>query len=405
MKEIVVIGAGAIGLATAWRLAGRGDRVRVFERGEPGEESSGVAAGMLALGAEADPHSLALAPFRRHCAALYPEFAREVERDSGLDVGFERRGTLAVGFSAYDLERLRERERDARAQGLAVRTLDGEEARALEPALSPRIAAALRFPDDHAIDPRRLSRALLAAALGRGVQMWDHCPVHRIVVRDSAVTAVEHARGRTECSHAVLAAGAWSGQIEGLPEALRAPVRPVRGQILRLRPAAGGLEDRRSGDGGSTTPVRGGASPLLTHVVRGPEAYLVPRADGDLLLGATSEEKGYAKQVTVEGVLGLLRAAYEMVPGVADFAVAEALSGLRPASRDGLPLLGPCAVRGLLYATGHYRSGILLVPGTAEAIAAWIEDREPAPEARGFGIERAVESGAGAHAAAEALRW
>src|SRR5439155_382518 len=138
----------------------------------------------------------------------YPEFARALERDSGLDVGFERRGTLAVGFSAYDRERLRERERDARQQGLAARALDGEEARALEPALSARIATALLFPDDHAIDPRRLMRALLAAALGRGVQVWDHCSVYRIVVRDSAVVAVEHARGRTPCSHAVLAAGA-----------------------------------------------------------------------------------------------------------------------------------------------------------------------------------------------------
>jgi glycine oxidase len=324
---VAVVGGGVIGLAVAWRARQRGLEVVVAEReAEVGRGASHAAAGMLAPVGEADPQERALLHHNLESARRWAAFAAELGDVTGVDVGYRTCGALLVARDADEASHV-ERERAVRERlGLRVERLLGSEARRREPALAPGVRLALALPDDHAVEPARVVEALREASARAGV----------VVVTDCAVPdprALPHDR-------VVLAAGAWSG----------APVRPVKGQALRLRdPAGPGLCDR---------------------VLRFEGGYLVPRGDGRYYLGATMEEQGFDTSVTALGVYELLREAAEVIPGVLELEIEESFAGLRPGTPDNAPIVGtdPADAR-VVWATGHFRNGILLCPLTAELVA------------------------------------
>ena len=360
-SDVAVIGGGVIGLAVAWRAAGQGHSVCVLERGELGAGASHVAAGMLAPVTEADAGELALLELGLRSARDWPAFAAGLAEAAGTDPGLRTGGALVVARDRDEAEAL-ERELALRtALGLDVQRLLPSAARRLEPALAPTVRLALHVPGDHCADPRALVLALAEAARRTGVTLRTGTPVERVESRDGHVTGVALGGGEiVPARQVVVAAGAWSGAIEGLP---RIPLRPVKGQILRLRDPAG--------------------AGLLERIVRFDGGYLVPRGDGRYVLGATMEERGFDTTVSAGGVYELLRDAGELVPGVHELVIEEASAGLRPATPDNAPLLGPSGeLDGLHWATGHHRNGILLTPVSAEIVAGALEPGgAPAPAA------------------------
>lgn len=348
---MIVIGGGVIGLAVAWRLAQQGAGVVLLERGEPGRGTSYVAAGMLAPVSEAQPREEPLLRLGIASAQAYPGFVAALKETSGLDPGYLQCGTLIAARDRDEAEGL-ERELQIRAKfGLAVRRLTPTEARRLEPALAPTIRGALEVADDHAVDPRRLTKSLVAAAQRAGVKVRAGAAVAEVEIgADDAVHAVRLSDGERLRSEAVvIAAGVWSGGLLGLPSEALVPVRPVKGQIMRLRDPSG--------------------AGLMTRALRLPASYLVPRGDGRYVLGATVEERGFDTSVTAGALFELLRDALELVPGLSELVIDELLAGTRPGTPDNAPVIGAGAVPGLYWATGHYRHGILLAPITAELVA------------------------------------
>jgi glycine oxidase len=328
--ELAVVGGGVIGLAIADRAARAGHAVTLYERGRIGEGASHYAAGMLAPVSEAEIGHAELLGDALEAARAWPEFARE------LGVELHTRGTLLVARDADEAEAL-ERELAFRTKhGLSVERLLPSAARRLEPALAPSVRLALQVPDDHAVDPRQVVAALAARARDAGVDVRE----------GTAVTALDELDADT----VVVAAGAWSAEL------LDVPVRPVKGQILRLRdPQGPGLLDR---------------------VLRFEGGYLVPRGDGRYVLGATVEERGFDQTVTAGGLYELLRDATELVPGISELVVEESGAGLRPGTPGQLPIVER---RGdVVVATGHFRNGILLAPSTAARVLELIESRVPA---------------------------
>jgi glycine oxidase len=369
VPAVVIIGAGVIGLSVAWRLAQRGAAVAVFDQGAAGAGASHAAAGMLAICAEAEPGEEALVALGRASQALWPDFAREVEAAAGVPVDLRTEGTLIVALTADDQARLQHRLAFQKSLGLPIEWISGADARRREPHLAPGIAGAVLSPEDHQVDNRKLVAALRIAAERDGATIREHCAVERVLSSGSRVTGVALADGTQVAADAVvLAAGAWSRRIEGLPADARPPVRPVKGQMLALRmdPSA----------------------PLLTHVLWTSVAYLAPRRDGRLIVGATVEERGFDANLTAGGVLALLEGTWRALPAVEELPIEEMWVGHRPGSRDDAPILGAGPVEGLVYATGHYRNGILLTPVTADAVARLVLAGEVDPVIAPFGIER-----------------
>ncbi len=342
--DVLVVGGGIVGLAIAWRARARGLAVTLCERG--GLPSYGaaahVAAGMLAPVAEADAQERALLALGLDSAARWPSFAQELEEAAGADVHFRACGTLVVARDRDEAEHVDREIRLREELGVDVARLLPSAARRLEPALAPTIRAAFHAPADHAVDPRAVCEALVVACETAGVVLRTGACVKAI--EPGAVTLADGER--LVAGQVVLAAGAWSARVDGLPGLC---VRPVKGQVLRLN-------------------ARAGEAPLLDHVVRWDGGYLVPRSDGRIVLGATMEDRGYDTSVTALGVYELLRDAGELVPGVLELDLEAAIAGLRPATPDNAPLLG--AWNGVVLACGHHRNGVLLTPVTADRIAA-----------------------------------
>jgi glycine oxidase len=366
--DVLVVGGGIIGLVTAWRAAGRGLRTAVVDPA-PGGGAAQVAAGMLAAVTELHPGEEELLALNTASARAYPAFVAELSEATGADLGYRRCGTLAVALDADDRSQLRELHAVQSAAGLTSQWLSGRECRRLEPMLAPGVRGGLRVDDDHQIDPRRLAAALVTACAGAGV-VFHRQRVERLVTRRERAAGVLLADGtELAAGRVVLAAGSLSGRLAGVPEEVLPPVRPVKGQILRL----------------TVPPGRG---PFLSRtvraVVRGGQVYLVPREDGELVLGATSEELGWDTTVTAGGVYELLRDAHELVPGITELPLVETRAGLRPGSPDNAPLLGPTALDGLLLATGHHRNGVLLTPVTGEVLAHALVHGELPAAARPF---------------------
>ncbi|MET7731713.1 glycine oxidase ThiO [Streptomyces sp. NPDC005402] len=375
-SDVLVVGGGIIGLVTAWRAAQRGLTTAVVDP-EPGGGAAQVAAGMLAAVTELHYGEQTLLGLNLASAHRYPEFAAELTELTGLDLGYRRCGTLAVALDADDRAHLRELHALQRQSGLESEWLSGRECRRLEPMLAPGVRGGLRVDGDHQIDPRRLTRALLAACERAGVEFHRTWARRLRVVRDRAVGLTTTDGEELGAAQVVLAAGSLSGRLEGVPQALLPPVRPVKGQVLRL-----------------TVPPR--LAPFLSRtvraVVRGSQVYLVPRESGELVIGATSEELGWDTTVTAGGVYELLRDAHELVPGITELPLTETRAGLRPGSPDNAPLLGPTDLPGLLLATGHYRNGVLLTPVTGDALAHALTTGELPDVARPFTPRRFLES-------------
>jgi glycine oxidase len=378
--DVLVIGGGVIGLVTAWRVAQRGLTVTVVDP-RPGGGAAQVAAGMLAAVTELHYGEEALLELNLASARRYPEFAAELEDASSQEIGYRRCGALAVALDADDRAQLRELHALQQRCGLETVWLSGRDCRRLEPMLAPGVRGGLRVDGDHQADPRKLTAALLTACERVGVDFRRE-RAERLLLTGDRATGVRLADG-TELSagQLVLAAGSYSGELAGLPADIRPPVRPVKGQILRLR-------------------IPKSHAPFLSRTVRatvrGSQVYLVPRVTGELVIGATSEEQGWDTTVTAGGVYELLRDAHELIPGLTELPLVETRAGLRPGTPDNAPLLGPSRLPGLQLATGHYRNGVLLAPLTGELLAHSLVTGELPEWARAFSPLRMADRLAGA---------
>ncbi|MFJ6896432.1 glycine oxidase ThiO [Streptomyces hokutonensis] len=371
-SDVLVVGGGIIGLVTAWRAAQRGFATAVVDP-EPGGGAAQVAAGMLAAVTELHYGEQTLLALNLASAQRYPDFVAELTDLTGLGLGYRRCGTLAVALDADDRAHLRELHALQHRSGLDSEWLSGRECRRLEPMLAPGVRGGLRVDGDHQIDPRRLTRALVAACERAGVAFHRTWAERLTVGQDRATGVVTREGDVLGADQVVLAGGSLSGRLAGVPDDVLPPVRPVKGQVLRL-----------------TVPER--YAPFLSRtvraVVRGSHVYLVPRENGELVVGATSEELGWDTTVTAGGVYELLRDAHELVPGITELPLTETRAGLRPGSPDNAPLLGPTDLPGLLLATGHYRNGVLLTPVTGDALAHALSTGELPDEARPFTPKR-----------------
>ncbi|MFB8243850.1 glycine oxidase ThiO [Streptomyces sp. NPDC001046] len=370
--DVLVVGGGIIGLVTAWRAAQRGFATALVDP-EPGGGAAQVAAGMLAAVTELHYGEQTLLGLNLASARRYPDFAAELTELTGHDLGYRRCGTLAVALDADDRAHLRELHALQQRSGLDSQWLSGRECRRLEPMLAPGVRGGLRVDGDHQIDPRRLAGALVAACERAGVALHRAWAERLTVVRERAAGVVTDDGTALGAGRVVLAGGSLSGRLAGVPDEVLPPVRPVKGQVVRL-----------------TMPARHGPflSRTVRAVVRGSHVYLVPRESGELVIGATSEELGWDTTVTAGGVYELLRDAHELVPGITELPLTETRAGLRPASPDNAPLLGPTALDGLLLATGHHRNGVLLTPVTGDVLAHALTTGELPAEARPFTPER-----------------
>ncbi len=383
--DALVVGGGIVGLTVAWRAAQCGMSVTVLERDATGQGASHVAAGMLAPVSETEfgEAGRRVLELGLRSARMWPGFASELQEAAGAQVGLRRTGTLVV---ARDADEARELERQIafrHSLALPAVRLRPSEAREREPALAATVRLALEAPEDHSVDPRLVLAALRRACASAGVQVREHAAVARIELNDpgTRVTGVVLEDSvRLRGGRVVIAAGAWSALLDGLPERARVPVRPVKGQILRLRDPAG--------------------PGLLGRVVRYHGGYLVPRGDGRYVLGATMEERGFEACATAGPVYELLRDAHDLVPGVGELEIEELGVGLRPGTPDNAPAIGPGALDGLVWATGHHRNGILLAPLTAElAVEALADEQSSSPLLSACAPERFADDAPGGDAA------
>jgi len=348
-SDAIVIGGGVIGLACAWRAAATGLDVTVIERSRPGAGASGVAAGMLAPVGEATWGEDRLLELALASHRAWPEFAAELTEAAGRDVGLLNLGALHVALDRDEAAELRRRYELMTSLDLEAEWLAPSACRELEPGLGSGGHGGIHAPHEAAIDPRVLVGALTTAFERAGGRL-EVAEVSDGVFEGSRLAGVRTADGSEHrAANVVLAAGAWSAA-EWLPPEARPEVRPVKGQILTLAGPA--------------------ARPVCERLVVTERIYLVPRADGRLIAGATVEEQGFDDRVTAGGVLELLREAYRALPDVAELELLEATAGLRPTTPDNVPLIGPGAIDGLVLATGHFRNGILLAPLTGARIAA-----------------------------------
>jgi glycine oxidase len=360
--DVVVVGGGVIGFSCAWRLAQRGAKVVVLEKGLPGGGATRVAAGMLAPVGELTFGEPELLELTLAAARMYPEFVAELETATGRSTGYERLGALHVALDRDEAAQLRRVHDLQRSLDLEAEWLSTRQCRELEPGLAPSFHGGVLAAGEAAIDPRALTEALVAACAAEDVEVHTGTEVVGAIFESERMVGVRTASRRSDTQEVsdhrlddiraatvLLAAGAWSGTMEWLPEEARPAVRPVKGQVVELR----------SRDG----------EPPARHILASERVYLVPRSDGRLVVGATVEEMGFDITVTAGGVHELLREAYRLLPDVAEMELVDATAGLRPGTPDNLPLVGPGAIDGLVLATGHYRNGILLAPLAAETVA------------------------------------
>ncbi len=376
--DALFVGSGVIGLASAWRAAQGGARVCVLERAEPPAGATNVAAGMLAPVGELSFGERDLLAMMLASGALWPDFVAEVEAASGLSTGFRTTGALHLALDRDEAGELRRRHELQRELGLEAEWLTPTACRELEPGLTPTFVGGVLAAGDFSVDPRALARALAAALRAAGGELRTGTEVFDGLWDGQRLAGVRAAPSQSQphvlsnpvgdkghgvdvrADAVVLCNGAWSGQTSWLPEHARPKVRPVKGEVIELRP--------REGD-----PVP------MERIIASERIYLVPRTDGRMIAGATQEERGFDTTVTAGGVHELLREAYRVLPDVAEMELVGMVAGLRPGTPDNLPIVGRGAVDGLVLATGHFRNGIMLAPITADAVAATLAGR-PVPE-------------------------
>jgi glycine oxidase len=365
--DAIIVGGGIIGASLAFELANRKLNVLILDRQVPGQEASWAAAGMLGPEPES-AEDLAIAHLAKMSLASYPAFIEKIEEASKLKAAFRRDGALKIFFGANGEN---ERDRTAAAHrrvGLAIESMTIAEARAIEPAISTGASAAAWLPGECSVDPRALTSAVLAACANRGVEIRAGIAAEQILERNGRCEGVVAGGEKLHSKHVIVAAGCFSAGVNGVGP--YAPTSPVRGQIVALLPAQGGLK----------------------CVLRSERGYVVPRNDGRIIAGSTSEHVGFEKKTTTDGIQQILSAAIELAPSLANATVADAWSGLRPDTPDHLPILGPAEPDGLWIATGHYRNGILLAPGTARLMAEWIVEGKPSLALEQFSPRRFAAS-------------
>lgn len=365
--DAVIAGAGLIGGSIAFELARAGLRVAVLDRQEPGREASWAGAGILSPAPE-QAGMVPLVPLGKASLALYPQYVAEIEEVSGKRVGFRPKGTLEALFALDAAKELSTLVALHRGLGLACEPLRVEEARALEPALAEDVRAAALRPDEASVDNRLLTQAVLEAARRSGVQIYAGSGVEAVWREGDRCLGVRSKGEKIAAGHTVIAAGCFSAGIEGA--GAYAPVCPAKGQMIALRSEAVTLE----------------------RVLWSERIYLVPRDDGRILAGATLEHVGFEKKVTAGAIQSILDAAMEMAPGLSGAEIVETWAGLRPDTPDHLPILGPADIDGLLFATGHFRSGILLAPVTAKLIGEWVMNKRTSLDCERFRPLRFLEA-------------
>ncbi len=375
-NPIIIIGGGVNGLAIAWRLAKAGRLVDVYDAGAIGAGSTGAtwaSGGMLAANIEAEPGEEALTALCLDSQQRWPAFRDELEAASGISVGYRSEGIMVIATNRDETAALKHQYDYQIGLGLKLQWLTAAEAKRREPHLGRNITAAVFSPLDHQVENRDVLRALVIAAERAGVRLHPHTPVEALETAGGRAAGVRIAGEMRPAAAVVLAAGAWSGAIPGIPAEARPPVRPLKGQMLAVQmdPAA----------------------PILTHVVWAPTTYLIPRLDGRLLIGATVEERGFDDTITAGGLLTLLDRAWRALPTIEELPIVETWAGFRPTSRDDAPIFGPTPVEGLFLATGHHRNGILLAPMTADAVSAAVLGQDMPAVARPFTNHRFAHRG------------
>jgi glycine oxidase len=348
--DVVIAGGGVIGGAIALELARAGLSVAVFDRQQPGQEASWASAGILSPAPE-NPGVVSMVPLGKASMSLYPEFVAQVEETSGVSTGFRPKGTLEALFSHDTKAELSTIIALHHGLGLKAEPLRAEDARELEPSLSEEVEAAVLRPEEASIDNRALTAAILQAAKRRGAEIFPGDAAKAIWREGNRCAGLVLQNEKVEADWTIIAAGCFSAMIDGI--APYAPVRPAKGQMAALRADEVNLE----------------------RVLWSEKIYLVPRNDGRILAGATVEHAGFDKRVTAGGIDKILSAAIDLAPGLVNARIEETWAGLRPDSPDHLPILGPTDIDGLLMATGHFRSGILLTPITARLIREWITEQ------------------------------
>lgn len=365
--DALIIGGGVIGCSLALKLRISGMKVALLDRGPIGHESSRAAAGMLSPQTEAAGPG----PFFDLCMrsrSLYPEFAAQVSDISGVDVEYRDEGTLSVALSPEDVSHFKQCASWQAESGLAVDEIDPETLRRIEPALVSSAIGAFFVPGDHQIENRRLMDGLGTALRCSGVEVMEGEGVESLVVQGESVIGAETAHNRLSAGAVVVAAGCWSDHLLR-PLGVKADVVPARGQMLAVR----------------------SPEPRLSRVAHSRACYLVPRKDNRVVIGSTVEYVGFEKGTTVAGIRSLLDAAVRLVPALEPCEIVESWSGLRPDTPDHLPVLGRCRAENLFVATGHFRSGILLAPVTAELMSELILNGNE-QEIRAFSVERFAEA-------------
>ncbi|MEZ4710018.1 MAG: glycine oxidase ThiO [Caldilineaceae bacterium] len=362
-SEIAVIGGGVIGLICAWRLAQRGHSVTLFERGEPGQEASRAALGVL------NPSTTGQTPFpyihlSRASLALFPALVDELKDEVGMEVGLRDEGVLLVALDDDEAAALEEEMSHHRAAGIPVEYVSAATLRQMEPMVSPQARGAMHFTSAMRVDNIRLCHALALAAQKVGVNIVTGALVNGINVADGRVNGVQVGGRVHGAEKVIVAAGSWSSTIAGID----APVRPIKGQGLLLKPNF-----------------------AVAHVLESFAGYVTPGRDGHLLIGATVEDIGYDQRVTAAAMQKLLTDAIRLVPALENAALVRTWAGLRPCSADTLPVLGPVQGKeGLYMATAHFRNGILLAPITAQLIGDWVEGKAPQLDVAPFAADRFV---------------
>jgi len=368
-RDVIIVGGGVIGCSIAWKLAQAGLKVTVIERGRIGCEASRAAAGMISPQSEASTSG----PFFDLCLksrSMYRRFAQELSEASGIDIQYRDEGTLFVVLRGQDVKEKTNWSRWQVEAGLPIQNLSLNEIHRLEPAVTESAIGAILLPEEHQVENRRLMDALTTALQRAGADLIEGSAVTGLVCRGNRVLGIQLGRNRLEAGFVVLAAGAWSSELMQ-PLGLNIKVFPAHGQMIAVR--------------GSTLPIQ--------RVIHSSSVYVVPRRDGRILIGSTVEYTGFRKTITVSAIKHLLNAAVELVPALEEFEIEETWSGLRPDTVDHLPIMGPTALDGLIFASGHFRNGILLAPVTAELIADTILQNYIPGELAPFAVERFNNTG------------
>ncbi|HYW35357.1 MAG TPA: glycine oxidase ThiO [Balneolaceae bacterium] len=353
-NNLAIVGGGIIGLSIGWQLLRRGVPVTLYEKDEIGQHTSRVAAGMLAPYAEVGFEEVEIMELGQKSLQLYPRFLDELSEDSSSVPHLDRCGTLLVGIDRDDTEHLSRLYNFRKELNLKVEMMTGTEAREREPLLSPNVVSGVWLPDDGQIDNRQLLKSLKEAFLNRGGTLKENAKVTRVHAEHGTCTGITTEEKYIKHDSVVITAGPWTGDIE--TPASKLGIRPVKGQILTLQKTQ------------ECDP---------STIIRSPRMYLVPKENGTLRLGATSEEQGFNTEITAGGMKELLEDGWEVVPSIYDLPIEEMIAGLRPSSRDHAPVIGESEIENLYYATGHFRNGILLTPVTVYNLINYILDRQP----------------------------